>query len=82
MNIETVLLIVIVTFACGFVLDRWNVRLSRSRRLVPCSLKIGANAQERPRSPALAGALRAESLDLAGTNLRQTFVRRCQNCVA
>jgi hypothetical protein len=32
MNIETVLLIVIVTFACGFVLDRWNVRLSRSRR--------------------------------------------------
>jgi hypothetical protein len=32
MNIETVLLIVIVTFACGFVLDRWNVRLSRYRR--------------------------------------------------
>src|SRR5262249_13856276 len=32
MNIETVLLIVIVTFACGFVLDRWNMRLSRSRR--------------------------------------------------
>ena len=32
MSIETVLLIVIVTFACGFVLDRWNVRLSRSRR--------------------------------------------------
>jgi cell division protein FtsL len=32
MNIETVLLIVIVTFACGFVLDRWNARLSRSRR--------------------------------------------------
>jgi len=32
MNIETVLLIVIVTFACGFVLERWNVRLSRPRR--------------------------------------------------
>jgi hypothetical protein len=32
MNIETVLLIVIVTFACGFVLDRWNMRLSRFRR--------------------------------------------------
>ena len=32
MNIETVLLIVIVTFARGFVLDRWNARLSRFRR--------------------------------------------------
>jgi hypothetical protein len=32
MSIETVLLIVIVTFAFGFVLDRWNMRLSRSRR--------------------------------------------------
>src|SRR5262249_1644590 len=32
MSIETVLLIVIVTFAFGFVLDRWNRRLSRSRR--------------------------------------------------
>ena len=31
MNIETVLLIVIVTFACGFVLDRWNVRLILTR---------------------------------------------------
>ena len=56
MNIETVLLIVIVTFACGFVLDRWNARLSRSRRpaggkIVPCSLKTGANAPERPEAP-------------------------------
>jgi hypothetical protein len=32
MSIETVLLIVIVTFVFGFVLDRWNMRLSRSRR--------------------------------------------------
>src|SRR5215471_21191525 len=32
MTIETVLLIVIVTFVFGFVLDRWNMRLSRSRR--------------------------------------------------
>jgi hypothetical protein len=30
MSIETVLLIVIVTLAFGFVLDRWNMRLSRS----------------------------------------------------
>jgi len=27
MSIEAVLLIVIVTFALGFVLDRWNMRL-------------------------------------------------------
>ena len=32
MSIETVLLILIVTFVFGFVLDRWNMRLSRSRR--------------------------------------------------
>jgi type II secretory pathway pseudopilin PulG len=32
MSIETVLLIVIVTFAFGFVLDRWTMWLSRSRR--------------------------------------------------
>jgi hypothetical protein len=32
MSIETVLLILIVSFACGFVLDRWHMRLSRSRR--------------------------------------------------
>ena len=32
MSIEAVLLILIVSFACGFVLDRWHMRLSRSRR--------------------------------------------------
>ena len=32
MSIQTALLIVIVTFAFGFVLDRWDMRLSRSRR--------------------------------------------------
>jgi hypothetical protein len=32
MSIEMVLLILIVSFACGFVLDRWHMRLSRSRR--------------------------------------------------
>jgi uncharacterized membrane protein len=32
MSIETVLLIVIVTFAFGFVLDRWNMRLSSRRQ--------------------------------------------------
>jgi len=40
MSIETVLLIVIVTFAFGFVLDRWNMRLSPTGgKIVPCSLK-------------------------------------------
>jgi len=39
-SIETVLLIVIVTFAFGFVLDRWNMRLSPTGgKIVPCSLK-------------------------------------------
>jgi hypothetical protein len=32
MSIETVLSIVIVTFAFGFAFDRWNMRLSCSRR--------------------------------------------------
>src|SRR5215510_6031626 len=32
MSIETVLLILIVSFAFGFVLDRWHLRLRRSRR--------------------------------------------------
>jgi hypothetical protein len=32
MSIETVLLIVILTFGFGIMLDRWNMRLSRSRR--------------------------------------------------
>ena len=32
MSIETVLLIVILTFGFGIMLDRWNMRLCRSRR--------------------------------------------------
>ena len=32
MSIETVLLIVILTFGFGIMLDRWNMRLSCSRR--------------------------------------------------
>jgi hypothetical protein len=32
MSIDTVLLIVILTFGFGFVLNRWDMRLSRSRR--------------------------------------------------
>jgi hypothetical protein len=47
MNIETVLLIVIVTFACGFVLDRWNMRLSRSRRRQAVR---SSRASQRPRA--------------------------------
>jgi hypothetical protein len=49
MSIETILLIVIVAFACGFVLDRWNTRLSRSRRRQAVRSSREATAQEAPR---------------------------------
>jgi hypothetical protein len=51
MNIETVLLIVIVTFACGFVLDRWNVRLSRSRRRQAVRQKLEPTPKNDPEAP-------------------------------
>jgi hypothetical protein len=49
MSIETILLVVIVAFACGFVLDRWNMRLSRSRRRQTVRSSHEANAQDAPR---------------------------------